>query len=310
MARVTIELPSGMRDRQGEWTKKVTLENMQGEEEDILADQTRVGNGKGALKRSGSDRMDEILSRCTVSLGDTDSRNEKTNRYDAPDLYRSVWHEAYSSDRIFAMIRLRQLSLSDKYRYTSTCPHCGGEHKVVVDLTELEVTNITLEEAKKTEKIFELPSGEGSITWRTFTGKDEEAIATIKKSHADQYRTLILARRIVSATFGTKDKALLMKRMSTGDRQAFGEHCDAKEGGVNIVVTHTCANVADCGKDYEGVLEVGGRSFFFPSDAKEASSSTSPSSPSNGAGVDKTSIDYLSGNVSNTTDGSSATPSE
>lgn len=295
----TEQLPSGMQDKNGDWTKEIVLEPMTGEEEDILVDQTR-DNG-GTLKLNGEERLTAILSRCTVRIGAT-SRNEATNRYDAPDYFKGEWTKAFTSDRVFAWIRLRQLSLGDKFRFVTNCPACKAPYRACVDLSQQAVTSIALEEASMLEKTFVLPSGKDTIVWRTFSAKDEEPIALIQKKFPDQFLSMIMARRIVSTTSGAKDKLAVMRRMLSSDRQAFGDECDRREGGIDLMVTHACGN-DDCRHEWDEKLEVAGRSFFFPSAEKETSSSTPQLSPKPGDGADKMSADYLCGNVSSTSGG-------
>ena len=77
------ELPSGI---------EIELKEMTGAEEELLTNQRLIRNGEA---------INQVLRNCTVRLGE----NEKPAVNDILDLL--------SGDRLFALVKLRQISLGD-----------------------------------------------------------------------------------------------------------------------------------------------------------------------------------------------------
>ena len=105
-----FELPNAICTDSGQWVREVELAEMTGEEEDILADQTRMV-GKGKLAKRADQRMTEILSRCTVRLGDWRYPHsfQKPQQYDhmyyryEPSMripvYNKSWYNFYPTEK-------------------------------------------------------------------------------------------------------------------------------------------------------------------------------------------------------------------
>lgn len=273
MSTFELTLPNAIRDNAGNWTKEVEISEMAGEEEDILADQTREQGGTGAMRVSGSQRITTILSRCTDRIG---SERRPKDRYVDPDYFRKAWELAYSSDRLFAMIRLRQLSLGPMYVFDRNCPSCKKEVKgITIDLSQLEVQNTPLEVAQSDEHGFELPRSKDRVFWRFVRGSDEALIEQTMKSHQADFVSALVYRRITAVSTYDKETGvhlspttppgglLYTKRMLTGDRRSLLLEFDRLEGGIDSDVKVICD---ECGTAFTTKVQVTNGDFFFPSE--------------------------------------------
>ena len=94
---------------------------MTGAEEELLTNQRLIRTG---------DAVNQVLKNCIVRLGDNDEPSMK----DVLDLL--------SGDRLFILVKLRQVSLGDEVELELVCPNaaCRATNHVAVDLEELEVT--------------------------------------------------------------------------------------------------------------------------------------------------------------------------
>jgi hypothetical protein len=293
---VILELPNAIRDGAGNWTKEVELDEMGGEEEDILADQSRETGGTGVFKKSGSARITSILSRCTVRVGAT-KRPEGKDRYDLPDFFEKVWQLGFSSDRIFTMVRLRQLSLGNVYRFDKNCPVCKKEIKgITIPLDQLEVTSIPMETAAELDRKIKLPRSQDVVIWKFFQGIDEDEQERIMKEHEGDFISAVLYRRIravhpwdaATASHLAAQKPegglLYTKRMRSADRRFLGAEMDAAEGGIDTDIQITCDN-SQCRTEFTTKLQVMGSDFFFPSVIPSGASSTNAPSLNVGDGL-------------------------
>ena len=108
----SFELPSGT---------ELELREMTGAEEELLTNQRLIRSGEA---------INQVLRNCFVRLG------EKTD----PDLSEVM--NLLSGDRLFALVRLRQVSLGDEVELELSCPNsaCRMTNFVTVNLEDLKVT--------------------------------------------------------------------------------------------------------------------------------------------------------------------------
>lgn len=294
-----LRLPNAIRDTKGNWTKEVEIDEMEGDEEDILADQERAEGGAGTYKRSGPARITEILSRCTTRIGKdvrpNGNRGPMGERL-LPDYFKGAWDLGFTSDRIFTMIRLRQLSLGNVYRFSRNCPACKKEIlNICVDLAGLLVIDKPLELAAQDFHAVELPRSRDIVNWRFVRGVDEEIIDATMKEHKSDFVSALLYRRIASVQKFDEASNLhlspekpegglvYLKRMKTMDRRYFAAACDDGEGGIDTNIQIICDN-GSCRTEFTTKLQVMGGDFFFPSETHSLLSSTNALSPKAGDG--------------------------
>ena len=301
MSNWVLDLPNAIRQSDGTWTKKVEIAEMEGDDEDILVDQEREQGGTGVLLVSGPERITRILARCTVRIG-TEGRPEGRTRYDETDHFEDHWRKAISADRVFTLIRLRQMSLGNVYSTTITCPHCGKEIKNVrTDLDKLKVVSMPIAFVKEGAHDTTLPRSGDTVAWRPLSGIDEEPVEKITRERKSDYMSAIMYRRIVHVTPpggapGKPEGGLVyVKRMKAMDRRFFGTFIDAHEGGIDTDITVSCD---ECKRDSTTKLRVMGSDFFFPSEVESIGNSTSVRQPKPGESLQENGEEYLSDDAS------------
>jgi hypothetical protein len=293
-----LNLPNGIKTPSGKWTKTVELSEMVGEDEDILVDTRRAPGGKGTLAKSGSKRISEILSRCTVSIGGekrVNGKGEVLDRFQAPDYFNAAWSNAYLSDRGFTMVRLRQFTLGNDYIFSEVCPECHKEIKrIKVKLDELELRTIPLTTSQLDTHELILPRSGDKLTWKFIKGTDEENLEELIKSNKDQLLSVVFYQRIAmvngSTTFGGLD---YIKRLPKADRDYARMHFDEVEGGLDTELQIVCDG---CNTEFTRRIQLMGKSsFFFPSERDTEESSKPAPLPSSGGGLPKLSTASPSG---------------
>lgn len=113
---LVIQLPGGFMDVDGSVLDTVTVRELNGFDEEVIA---RVVSRNDA---SFADVMHAVLSQCTVKIGDKNSDPELLEF-----LYMGDW------DAILLGIRI--VSFGDSLNWKSNCPHCSKLQTFNVDLT-------------------------------------------------------------------------------------------------------------------------------------------------------------------------------
>ena len=108
----TFELPSG---------PEIELREMTGAEEELLTNQRLIRTG---------DAVNQVLANCILRIGE----NAEPAMTDVLNML--------SGDRLFTLVRLRQISLGDEVELDLVCPNtaCRAKNHIVVNLNDLPVT--------------------------------------------------------------------------------------------------------------------------------------------------------------------------
>jgi hypothetical protein len=167
------------------------------------------------------------------------------------------------------------------------CPRhrtCGKEQQYTVNLGELE----TFESPDPTARIHDLLLRDSNIqvTWRVMLGPQDElltALSNITEIDHEILTYMIVVRlaqwgdhdvRLGMADFFNEKKTKLklssrakavvqaVKSLSSGDREDFREAFLEHEPGIDIDLEFECKH---CKTEFNGVLDVGQKTFFFPS---------------------------------------------
>lgn len=260
-----IELPGGIQDGEGTWTKEVVLREMTGHEENILADATKQPGKKNTLKVPMRERTLQILSRCTEKIGDEVRPDNKTAK-ELPLHFYPHWKKAFLPDRDLAWVRLRQISVEDgdKFSFHTECPHCKEKSKTTftVDLNDQDVKSLPLEEVTGGPHEFTLPSGV-VIAWNHNTCADEEVVEKILDTSMHKWKTSLLATK-VKLIDGKRCTEELLADLSKKDLAAAWTEVSVKHAfGFDRTIEVTCTN-PDCGLDFEDKVPVMDHGFFFP----------------------------------------------
>ena len=143
----SFELPSGT---------ELELREMTGAEEELLTNQRLIRSGEA---------INQLLRNCFVRLG------EKTD----PDLSEVM--NLLSGDRLFALVRLRQISLGDEVELELSCPNsaCRMTNFVTVNLEDLKVTPY----GEEREFVFKLPGSKKTVRFGYLDGHKEKRLASL-----------------------------------------------------------------------------------------------------------------------------------
>jgi len=217
-------LPSGI---------EIGLVEMTGAEEDLLTNRRLMKNGEA---------INQVLLNCTKRLGE----NAEPKMKDVLDLL--------SGDRLFALARLRQISLGDEVELELACPNtgCGERTGITVNLTDLEVTAY----GEEREFEFTLPGSAKKVKFGYLDGHKEKRLAALKEPNL----TAAMMIRIVEID-GQPPSKKALNEMTMGDRSALRKEMLRVDGGIDTQVDISCDA---CGTRIRTRLEAE-PAFLFPS---------------------------------------------
>ena len=220
----TFTLPSGT---------DLDLVEMTGVEEDLLTNQRLVKTGEA---------INQVLANCIKRVSENDSPGMK----DILDML--------SGDRLFALVRLRQISLGDEVELELPCPNmgCGELTYITISLDDLDVTPYPDDR----EFDFALPGSGQTVRFGYLDGHKEKRLAALKRPSL----TAAMMIRIVSINEHPPSKKIL-NEMSMRDRSALRKEMTRVDGGIDTAVDASCDS---CGARIRTRLEAE-PPFLFPS---------------------------------------------
>jgi hypothetical protein len=218
-----IELPSGV---------EVELREMTGAEEELLTNQRLIRTG---------DAVNQVLRNCIVRLGDNDEPAVK----DVLDLL--------SGDRLFILVKLRQISLGNEVELELTCanPACRATNPVTIDIDELETTPY----GEDREFAFTLPGSDRKVRFGYLDGHKEKRLAALKEPSISSAMLI----RVIDID-GVAPSKKLMNDMSLRDRSALRQEMLRVDAGVDTRLEVDCES---CGTRIRTRLEAE-PGFLFP----------------------------------------------
>lgn len=235
----SFTLPCGYLDDDGNVHTDVEVREMTGEEEEILA----------ARNMPVTKKINKILSRCTLALGDL-----------RPPMVERVIPDLTQGDRVFLLFAIRRASLGDEMPFQSNCPQCNTESQLVVDLSELEVKQMEDPRIRTYETT--LPKSGKLVRMKVLTGRGEEAISKASNKGKDIITTAIFCR--IDSFDGNPVTMKDLKKLSIADRNHLRDIWEEKEGGVDTEIEIECPA---CDHEYSTELDIGQQGFFNPSAA-------------------------------------------
>ena len=218
-----ITLPTGL---------EAELREMTGAEEELLTNPR--------LLRSG-DAVNQVLRNCLVKLGE----QSDVSITDVLDLL--------AGDRLFLLVKLRQISLGDEVALAVPCPNaaCRSTIHLTVILDELPITPYPPER----EFTCTLPGSGQTVRFSYLDGHKEKRLAALPEA---TITAAMLIRMLEIDGKGPSKKALA--EMTLRDRQALRQAMLAVDGGIDTTVDAACEQ---CGASVKLRLE-GDPAFFFP----------------------------------------------
>ncbi len=198
-----FELPSGA---------EVELREMTGAEEELLTNQRLIRTGNA---------VNQVLRNGIVRIGD----NEAPSIEDVLDLL--------SGDRLFILVKLRQISLGEEVELELACvsPACGATNPVAIDIETLETTPY----GKEREFAFELPGSGRTVQFGYLDGHKEKRLAALKEPSISSAMLI----RLVDID-GAAPSKKLMNEMSLGDRSALRQEMVRVDAGIDTTVEVDC----------------------------------------------------------------------
>ena len=191
---------------------EVELREMTGAEEELLTNQRLIRTGEA---------INQVLRNGIVRLGD----NEEPSIQDVLDLL--------SGDRLFILVKLRQISLGDEVELELACasPACGAVNPVTIHIDELEVTPY----GKEREFTFELPGSGRIVRFGYLDGHKEKRLAALKEPSISS----ALLIRLIDID-GPAPSKKLMNEMTLGDRSALRQEMVRVDAGIDTTVEAHC----------------------------------------------------------------------
>jgi hypothetical protein len=211
---------------------EIELQEMTGAEEELLTNQRLIRNG---------DAINQVLANCTVKMGE----NEEVSTKDVLDML--------SGDRLFTLVRLRQVSLGDEVELDPVCPNtaCRTKNHIVVNLDDLPVTPY----GEDREFVFTLPASGSKVRFVHLDGHKEKRLAQMQEPSISAAMMI----RIIDIDGSAPSKKAL-NEMSMRDRTALRSEMLQVDAGIDTTIELDCES---CGTRIRTKLEAES-SFLFP----------------------------------------------
>jgi hypothetical protein len=218
----TYTLPSG---------QEVELVELTGREEELLTNQRLIKSGEA---------INQVLLNCIKRIGEN-----KSPKLD--DILNLL-----SGDRLFILVKLRQISLGDTVDLELICPACKETSFITVNLEELPV--IPYHEER--EFSFKLPTSKKQVKFGYLNGHKEKQLALLKEPSL----TSAMLARIVSVDGNPPNKKVITE-LPMRDRSELRREMLKVDAGIDTEVEVICQG---CGNRIKTRLE-GEPNFLFPS---------------------------------------------
>jgi len=205
---------------------------MTGAEEELLTNQKLIRSG---------DAVNQVLKNCIIRIGE----NEDVSLTNVLDML--------SGDRLFTLVKLRQISLGDEVDLELTCPNtaCRAKNRATVNLDDLPVTPY----GEEREFVFTLPASGSKVRFVYLDGHKEKRLAQMQE-HSISSAMMI---RILDIDGNTPSKKAL-NEMSMRDRSALRQEMLRVDAGIDTTIEFDCDS---CGSHIRTKLEAE-PSFLFP----------------------------------------------
>ncbi len=217
----TYTLPSG---------QEVELVELTGREEELLTNQRLIKSGEA---------INQVLLNCIKRIGE----NKSLTMDDILNLL--------SGDRLFVLVKLRQISLGDTVDLELICPGCKEPSFITVNLEELPVTPYPEER----EFIFKLPVSKKQVKFSYLNGHKEKQLASLKEPSL----TSAMLSRIISVD-GQPPNKKIVTDLPLRDRSELRREMLKVDAGIDTEVETICQG---CGNRIKARLEAE-PNFLFP----------------------------------------------
>jgi hypothetical protein len=205
---------------------------MTGAEEELLTNQKLIRSG---------DAVNQVLANCVLRIGESN------------DIITKHVLDMLSGDRLFVLVKLRQISLGDDIELELSCPNaaCRAKNRATVNLDDLTVTPYPDER----EFVFVLPSSGAKVRFCYLDGHKEKRLAQMQEPSISAAMLI----RILDIDGNPPSKKALAE-MSMRDRSALRTEMLRVDAGVDTTIECDCDS---CGSRIRTRLEAE-PSFLFP----------------------------------------------
>ena len=219
----TFTLPSG---------PEIELKEMTGIEEEVLTNQRLIRSG---------DAVNQVLKNCILRIGETTEPEMK-------DITTML-----SGDRLFTLVRLRQISLGDDVELELVCPtpSCRAKSQLIINLNDLPVIPYT----ESREFTFMLPGSGQKVRYCHLDGAKEKRLSQMQEPTIS---SAMMIRILDIDGMAPSKKALA--DMSMRDRSVLRQDMQNTDAGIDTSITASCDS---CGAEIRTKLEAE-PNFLFP----------------------------------------------
>jgi hypothetical protein len=179
--------------------------------------------------------------------------------------------DMFICDRNAAFFAIRRLAYGDNYDAMVTCPRCGKENPISIDLGKMDNRPFDFEKYPKHTNSFtlELPFSKKTITYKLLSKKDETAIeqeltglAKISKDFTREITTRL--SHIITSVDGNSEKAVIRKfvndELISKDSLVLRTHIRESMPDIDTTFDFACSH---CGLERKEETPMG-VSFFWP----------------------------------------------
>ncbi len=211
---------------------EIEIMEMTGVEEELLTNQRLIRSG---------DAVNQVLKNCIIRIGE----NQDISMKNVLDML--------SGDRLFVLVKLRQVSLGDEVELELTCPNtaCRAKDQVTVNLDDLPVTPYREER----EFVLTLPVSGSKVRFVHLDGHKEKRLARMQEPSI----SAAMMVRIVDIDGNAPSKKAL-NEMSMRDRSALRAEMLRVDAGIDTTIECDCES---CGTRIRTRLEAE-PAFLFP----------------------------------------------
>lgn len=173
-------------------------------------------------------------------------------------------------DRNAAFVAIRRMAYGDEYKANVTCPKCGADNPLTIDLGEMDNKeyDFSKHQQGKNEFDFVLPLSKVNVVFRILNKKDEDAIdaelKALKKVSKDVTSEITTRlKSVIVSIGGNPDKGVIRKavdEMRAGDSLAFRNHVRSMTPDIDMSFDFVCSS---CGVERREDVPLG-VSFFWP----------------------------------------------
>lgn len=236
----TFELPSGYIDSSGSLHTTVHVREMTGDEEDVLT----------SRRMQAHQKLQQVMEGCVTQIG--------TIRREGNSEWSKIIRDLTATDRLFIIVKIREITLGSAYTFKTKCPECGDIHEQAVSLSEF-VIKAPLDPMIRSWS-GSMPKSGLAYTAKVQTGVEEAKIA--KAGESKDLLSLGMLARLVELDGKQPVTLAMVKSLPLADRAYLRAEFDKHESNIENDSEIECPA---CGHEYKAKIDIGDSNFFFPS---------------------------------------------